>query len=280
MTSRARRVYRRPRRGRRRGLGGRAGRRYRGTLPTALVRAAEGRGLPLVALHRETPFVGVTEAVHSLILDAQLDELRASERLHRTFTELTVEGADAGEIVRQTALIARRPIVLENLAHQVLAYDAAGTDAAELLGGWEQRSRAAADGSGDGTDSTASSSAPAGRTGAGWCSRVSRDPPLSRLRPCCWSAPPRRWRSTGWWSETGSGLSGRPIAPCCRPCSPTPSRWRRWRSGRRPWASRLRAGPCRPWSCATEGPSPRCSRPSSGCAPWPRRPPPRPAPRG
>jgi purine catabolism regulator len=122
------------------------GRRYRGTLSPALVRAAEGRALPLIALHRETPFVGITEAVHALIVDAQLAELRASERLHRTFTELTVEGADAGEIVRQTALIARRPIVLENLAHQVLAYDTAGSEAAELLDGWERRSRAAADG--------------------------------------------------------------------------------------------------------------------------------------
>jgi len=118
------------------------GRRYRGALAPALVRAAEGRGLPLVALHRETAFVAITEAVHARIVDAQLAELRASERLHRTFTELTVEGADAGEIVRQTALIGRRPVILENLAHQVLAYDAAGAETADLLDGWERRSRA------------------------------------------------------------------------------------------------------------------------------------------
>lgn len=122
------------------------GRRFRGAVSPGLARAAEGRGLPLIALHRETPFVAITEAVHALIVAAQLAELRASERLHRTFTELSVEGADAGEIVRQTALIARRPVVLENLAHQVLAYDAAGAEAADLLEGWEQRSRAAADG--------------------------------------------------------------------------------------------------------------------------------------
>ena len=36
-----------------------------------------------------------------------------------------------------------RPVVLENLAHQVLAYDAAGTDVHDLLTGWEQRSRGA-----------------------------------------------------------------------------------------------------------------------------------------
>ena len=156
------------------------GRRYRGTLSPALVRAAEGRGLPLVALHRETPFVEITEAVHALIVDAQLAELRASERLHRTFTELTVEGADAGEIVRQTALIARRPIVLENLAHQVLAYDAAGTDAAELLGGWERRSRAAADGPGD---STGFHRVVVGARGEDWGRLVLAAEPGSALEP-------------------------------------------------------------------------------------------------
>ena len=35
-----------------------------------------------------------------------------------------------------------RPVVLENLAHQVLAYDAAGTDTTSLLHDWEGRSRA------------------------------------------------------------------------------------------------------------------------------------------
>ena len=42
------------------------GRRYAKALPPALVRAAQGRGLPLVALHRETRFVSITEAVHAL----------------------------------------------------------------------------------------------------------------------------------------------------------------------------------------------------------------------
>src|SRR5262249_14047726 len=118
------------------------GRRFRSALPQALVRAAEGRGLPVVTLGRETRFVAVTEAVHARGVDAQLAELRASEEVHQTFTELSVEGADAAEVVRQAARMAGRPVVLENLAHQVLAYDRADHDAAELLDGWESRSRA------------------------------------------------------------------------------------------------------------------------------------------
>ncbi|MFJ6213221.1 PucR family transcriptional regulator [Streptomyces sp. NPDC092296] len=117
------------------------GRRYFDTLPRALVRAAEQSGLPLVALRRELRFVAVTEAVHALVVNAQLEELRASEAVHQTFNELAVEGAEPAEVLRQVALMSGLPAVLENLAHQVLAYDSAGREAEELLEGWEQRSR-------------------------------------------------------------------------------------------------------------------------------------------
>lgn len=117
------------------------GRRYATVLPPALLRAAEGRGLPLVALSRETRFVAITEAVHARVVDAQLDELRASEVVHATFTELSVEGAEPAEIVRQAARMSGRPVVLENLTHQVLAYDAPAADVHDLLSGWETRSR-------------------------------------------------------------------------------------------------------------------------------------------
>lgn len=117
------------------------GRRYAGALPPALVRAAQGRGLPLVALHRQTRFVSITEAVHARVVDTQVAELRATAQVHQTFTELSVEGAEPVEVLRQAAQMAGGPVVLENLAHQVLAYDSAGGDAADLLDGWETRSR-------------------------------------------------------------------------------------------------------------------------------------------
>ena len=70
------------------GLAVELGRRYAGSLPGALVAAAKQAGLPLIAFEREVSFVEITEAVHARIIDAQLDELRASERLHEVFTEL------------------------------------------------------------------------------------------------------------------------------------------------------------------------------------------------
>ncbi|HVU91805.1 MAG TPA: PucR family transcriptional regulator ligand-binding domain-containing protein [Jatrophihabitans sp.] len=117
------------------------GRRYRSALPDELVAAAEQAGLPLIELRRETPFVGVTQAVHTLILDARMQELIASDEAHRAFTELSVAGHGPQQVVDLVAQMSGRPVVYENLAHQVLAYRC--EDAA--LVGWEARSRAAAD---------------------------------------------------------------------------------------------------------------------------------------
>src|SRR6266568_4781426 len=118
------------------------GRRYVGALPAALVRAAADSGLTLIAFAREVPFVEITEAVHARIIDAQLEELRASERLHEVFTELSVAGASPGEIVRQAAILARRPVILADLSHRVLACEPGSADPARLLAGFARRSRA------------------------------------------------------------------------------------------------------------------------------------------
>ena len=133
------------------------GSRYARSLPAALVSAAARHRLPLIVLHRETQFIEITEAVHARIIDGQLEELRASERLHQVFTDLAVSGAPAGEVVRQAAVLSGCPVILENLTHQVLACEAAGQDTARLLAGFAARSRAVV---------------PAGRTGydpaSGW----------------------------------------------------------------------------------------------------------------
>jgi PucR family transcriptional regulator, purine catabolism regulatory protein len=124
------------------GLAVELGRRYAGSLPAELVSAAEAAGLPLIAFEREVPFVEITEAVHARIIDVQLAELRTSERLHEMFTELSVAGASADEIVRQTATLAGRPVILADLSHRVLACEPAGAEPARLLAGFGTRSRA------------------------------------------------------------------------------------------------------------------------------------------
>lgn len=117
------------------------GRRYAASVPRVMVAAAQKLGLPLIELRRPTPFVRITEAVHALIVDSQLTELRATEEIHQRFTELSVEGAEPAEVVHQAAQLSGCPVVLENLARQVLAFDAAGDRAEMLLDSWEQHSR-------------------------------------------------------------------------------------------------------------------------------------------
>jgi purine catabolism regulator len=123
------------------GLAVELGRRYAGQLPAALVTAARQAGLPLIAFEAEVAFIEITEAVHARIIDAQLDELRVSERLHEMFTELSVAGASPDEIVRQAATLAGRPVILADLAHRVLAFSPGGADPGRLLAGFAARSR-------------------------------------------------------------------------------------------------------------------------------------------
>src|ERR1700731_1940438 len=121
------------------GLAVELGRRYAGALRGAMVAAAERTGLPLIAFEREVAFIEITEAVHARIIDAQLDELRVSERLHEMFTELS--GASPDEVVRQAAALAGRPVILADLSHRVLAFSPGGADPGRLLSGFAARRR-------------------------------------------------------------------------------------------------------------------------------------------
>ncbi|WBC12102.1 PucR family transcriptional regulator ligand-binding domain-containing protein [Micromonospora sp. WMMA1947] len=118
------------------------GRRFGGTLPAGLVEHARSRNLPLIALRREMRFVAVTEVVHSVIVEEQTADLLAKDEIHRIFTELSVEGAEPRQVLREVTRLSRRPAVLENLAHHVLAYETGPLTAEELLDRWETRSRA------------------------------------------------------------------------------------------------------------------------------------------
>ena len=117
------------------------GRRYRDALPAELVDAAERSELPLIELRRETPFVAVTQAVHTLILDVRMQELIASDEAHRAFTGLTLAGAGPQEVVDLVASMSGRPVIHENLTHQVLAYSCPDGDAPAMLAAWESRVR-------------------------------------------------------------------------------------------------------------------------------------------
>jgi purine catabolism regulator len=115
-----------------------AGRRFE-RLPRALVASAEADHLPLVLLRERVRFVRVTEAAHALILSEQLQELRARQEVEESFAELAVEAASIDRVVRETSNLLGRPVILENLVHQPIAFEPGNL--AELFVDWEQRSR-------------------------------------------------------------------------------------------------------------------------------------------
>jgi purine catabolism regulator len=125
------------------GLAVELGRRYRDALPAELVSAAARTGLPLLELRRETPFVSITQAVHTLILDVRMQELIASDEAHQAFTELTLAGQGPQQVVDLVASMSGRPVIHENPAHQVLTYSCPDGDAPVVLAAWESRVRAA-----------------------------------------------------------------------------------------------------------------------------------------
>ncbi|WP_350347846.1 PucR family transcriptional regulator [Agromyces sp. G08B096] len=112
-------------------------------VPAVVVEAAREHGLALVALHREVKFVTLTEAVHSRIISEQTAALRARDEVRERFTALALRGSPADFIVHQIARTLDAPVVLENLAHEVVAADVPAAAEAALFTGWEARSRSA-----------------------------------------------------------------------------------------------------------------------------------------
>lgn len=111
------------------------------SLPEVLVSACRREDLVLIALHREVRFAAIVEEVGARILDAEVEDLRASEYIHETFTQLDVEGARPEEILAAVVRIASVPVVLESSRCQVIGYDTAGRSTAAVLGDWGRRSR-------------------------------------------------------------------------------------------------------------------------------------------
>lgn len=107
----------------------------------ALREAAHAVDFPVILLHRRVRFVEITEVVHRMLVSDQLAALERSRTIHEVFTALSLENATEEEIVARAAELVGAPIILEDVAHLVLAFAAAGAEESELLGHWAQRSR-------------------------------------------------------------------------------------------------------------------------------------------
>jgi purine catabolism regulator len=112
-------------------------------VPPAMRVDAEQLGLPVIVLHRETPFVEVTEQVHRAIISEQYEILRRVEEAGRTLTGMLLDGAETEQVLARLAREVGNPVVLENDAHQLVGFaDPIGRPITTLLSSWEAHSRA------------------------------------------------------------------------------------------------------------------------------------------
>ncbi|MET9764998.1 PucR family transcriptional regulator [Streptomyces sp. NPDC006372] len=106
-------------------------------LPAALVDTARSAGLPLVQLHREVPFVTVTEEVHTEIVNGHYALLQRAEEVHRRCTEALLSGGGVPQVLAILADFGGNPVFLETADGQLLYAAGAGPEGADPLQVWE-----------------------------------------------------------------------------------------------------------------------------------------------
>ncbi|MEU6178710.1 PucR family transcriptional regulator [Streptomyces coeruleorubidus] len=106
-------------------------------LPAALVDTARSAGLPLVQLHREVPFVTVTEEIHTEIVNGHYALLQRAEEVHRRCTQALLGGGGVPQVLGILADFGGNPVFLETADGQLLYAAGAGPEGADPLQVWE-----------------------------------------------------------------------------------------------------------------------------------------------
>ncbi|MGW7648394.1 PucR family transcriptional regulator [Streptomyces bobili] len=106
-------------------------------LPVALVETARSTGLPLVQLHREVPFVAVTEEIHTEIVNGHYALLQQAEEVHRRCTRALLGGGGIPQVLGILADFSDNPVFLETTDGQLLYAAGSGPEGADPLQVWE-----------------------------------------------------------------------------------------------------------------------------------------------
>jgi len=106
---------------------------FQDSLPPALIDESEALELPLIATHRPSRFVDITEAIHGALVDRRLALLRRDSEVGERLTQLVLERRELDELLAELARALRNPIVLENIAGQLVGYAAHESSERELL---------------------------------------------------------------------------------------------------------------------------------------------------
>ncbi|MDF3300027.1 PucR family transcriptional regulator [Streptomyces tropicalis] len=106
-------------------------------LPAALLETARGAGLPLVQLHREVPFVTVTEEIHTEIVNGHYALLQRAEEVHRRCTGALLGGGGVPQVLGILADFGGNPVFLETPDGRLLYAAGSGPEGADPLQVWE-----------------------------------------------------------------------------------------------------------------------------------------------
>ncbi len=106
---------------------------YKQELPRGLVAEAEAAELPLIATHRPTRFVDITEAIHGALVDRRLALLRRAQEAGDRMTSVVLERGELGALLSELARSLENPVTLENIAGQLVGFAAFQAGERELL---------------------------------------------------------------------------------------------------------------------------------------------------
>ncbi|MBA4865755.1 PucR family transcriptional regulator [Streptomyces sp. PSKA54] len=106
-------------------------------LPAAVVETARAVGLPLVQLHREVPFVAVTEEVHTEIVNFHYALHQQAEEVHRRCTEALLGGGGVPQVLSILAEFSGNPVFLETPEGQLLYAAGTGPAGTDPLQVWD-----------------------------------------------------------------------------------------------------------------------------------------------
>jgi purine catabolism regulator len=97
-------------------------------IPGALREAAVETGLPLVALHREVPFVRVTEAIHTELVNRQYGLLRDGEQIKERLIAVMLDGDGLPELLQTLSEVLGNPVFLQSARGRMLFHAGGGDD--------------------------------------------------------------------------------------------------------------------------------------------------------
>ena len=96
--------------------------RYILEIPAEMIMEAKSLGFPLITIPWEVNFAEVTHAIHEYILQEQYTLAEQANRIHKTLTQIVLNGGDLTELTCHLAEILHCSVTIEDDALRLLAH--------------------------------------------------------------------------------------------------------------------------------------------------------------